>query len=189
MTTNVRWTVAEVQAAFPADDGQRYELAAGELHVATQPHYDHQAVLGEVFAALRDWNGTSRAGRVLLTPGVVFAEDEAVAPDLVWLRRDRLALLLGDDGKLHGAPDLAVEVLSPGTQNVARDRETKRAQYGAWGVQEYWIVDRFARTVEVYRLAGDELLLDTTLGGDEALRSPLLQGFSAVVSGFFVDMP
>jgi Uma2 family endonuclease len=53
------------------------------------------------------------------------------------------------DGKLYAAPDLVVEVLSPGRENEERDRETKLTLYSRRGVLEYWIVDRFTRRVEV----------------------------------------
>jgi len=53
-------------------------------------------------------------------PGVIFAEDNNVAPDVVWVSRSRLRTALGADSKLHSAPESAVEVLSPGARILAK---------------------------------------------------------------------
>jgi Uma2 family endonuclease len=121
-------------------------------------------------------------------PGVIFSEDEAMAPDVAWVRRERLAIVIGEDGKLHAAPDLAVEVLSPGKQNESRDRKIKPARYAFWGVPEYWLVDRFSRTVEVYRLTSAAYAHIATLGADAELTSPLMPGFACPVAEFFADL-
>ena len=63
----------------------------------------------------------------------------------------RLKQALAEDGKLHAAPELVVEVLSPGNTNERRDREAKLKLYSRHGVQEYWIVDWMKRQVEVYQ--------------------------------------
>lgn len=186
-TTARRWTVADLPAL--PDDGSRYELIDGELHVTTAPHMWHQVVVGAIGTALRLWSDQTRAGLMIPGPGVIISPTDAVIPDVVWVSRERLAGIAGEDGKLHGAPDLVVEVLSRGAANEERDRVTKRAHYGAWGVREYWIVDRFARTVEVYRLAKAVLQPVGTLGEGDELTSPLLPGFSARVGELFADLP
>ena len=63
------------------------------------------------------------------------------APDVVWVSKERLAAVLRRDGKLHGAPDLVIEVLSPGAKNERRDREAKLKLYARRGVREYWIIN------------------------------------------------
>ncbi|WP_414421341.1 Uma2 family endonuclease [Synechococcus sp. W60.1] len=70
-------------------------------------------------------------------PGVIFAEDNNVAPDVVWVSRSRLRTALGADGKLHSAPESAVEVLSPGACNIGQDKQTKLKLYSRLGLQEY----------------------------------------------------
>jgi len=182
-----RWTVADLEGL--PDDGNRYEIIDGELHLTTAPHVWHQLVVGNVSTALNIWSNQTGHGLVIPGPGVIFSPTDAVIPDVVWVRHDRFAVLLGEDGKLHGAPDLAVEVLSPGTANEERDRVTKRQHYGHWGVREYWIVDRFARTVEIYRLAEGGLQPVVTLGASDELRSPLLPGFSHRTGDLFANLP
>ena len=189
MTTSTRLTVADLEG-LPEGDGNRYELIAGELLVTTQPHMDHQVVSDAICGALRDWNRSSRAGGLALSaPGVIFNEDEALAPDVVWVSRERLAALRGGDGKLHGAPELVVEVLSPGSKNEKRDRTIKPARYAYWGVKEYCIADRFARQLEVYRLQADALQPVEVLDERSTLTSPMLPGFTCPVADIFADVP
>lgn len=58
---------------------------------------------------------------------------------------------------IHGAPDLVVEVLSPGT--MRNDRTRKKDVYARFGVREYWIVSPGDKYVEVYRASGTEFIL------------------------------
>jgi Uma2 family endonuclease len=119
---------------------------------------------------------------------VIFSQDEAVAPDLVWVAQDRFERVVGEDGKLHAAPDLMVEVLSPGSANETRDRELKLDLYSRRGVPEYWIADYRGRTFEVYRRHGDRLQLVATLRDGDILTSPLLPGFACPVSRLWVPI-
>ncbi len=188
-TISTRLTVDDLQG-FPEGDGNRYELIEGELHVTTQPHWEHQVVADTVCELLRGWNRRSGArGLAVSAPGIILAEDEAFAPDVVWYGPERLAAHRHPDGKFYGPPDLAVEVLSPGMKNLKRDRQLKPARYAFWGVREYWLVDRMARQVEVYRLAGPSYTLAATLSANDELTSPILPGFTCSVGDFFADLP
>jgi Uma2 family endonuclease len=187
MTSTLRWTSADLESL--PDDGKRYEIIDGELFVSRQPHFYHQLVCGHVLGLLNEWSNKSRLGVAVLAPGLVFADDDDVVPDIVWLSNSRLAAALGDDGKLHSAPELAVEVLSPGASNLRRDREAKLKLYSRRGVSDYWIVDWSGRTVEVYRRGNGALGLFATLKEDDALESPLLPGFRARVADLFEGLP
>ncbi|HEY3083753.1 MAG TPA: Uma2 family endonuclease [Chloroflexota bacterium] len=182
MSTETRFTVADLARMHlqPLDD-TRYEIIDGELHVATQPSLRHQAVCDEVIFALRSWDPSRLHGRAFFAPGVIFAEDDTAAPDVAWMRRERFPDMVDDRGHLRAAPDLMVEVLSPGRENVRRDREKKLDQYSRFGVREYWIVDWRAETVDVHRHDRTALRLITTLGADDNLTSPLLPGFTVRV--------
>jgi len=170
------------------DDGKRYEIMEGELYVSRQPHWHHQFACGQLFRFLQEWSERSGLGVANGAPGVIFAEDNDVAPDVVWISHDRLATVLEEDGKLHAAPELVVEVLSPGLVNEQRDRQAKLKLYSRRGVQEYWIVDWQQQQVEVYRRAQAELTLAATLYRDDALQSPLLPGFFCQVAALFIQM-
>lgn len=185
--TQLRYTIYDLEVM--PDDGNRYEIIDGELYVSTQPSYRHQIVCGNVHGEFRDWNNRTGAGIAILAPGVIFAIHDAVAPDVVWLSRQRLASIAEPDGKLHAAPDLMVEVLSPGSENHRRDQDVKLKQYSLWGVREYWIVDWQNRQLAVYRREGAVLQLKATLLEQDLIESPLLPGFSCPVSNLFVDVP
>jgi Uma2 family endonuclease len=125
---------------------------------------------------------------VFPAPGVIFSEQDAVAPDLVWVSVERAPLVVNrEDGKLHGAPDLVVEVLSQGSANERRDRETKLALYDRYGTPEYWIGDRFERQVDVYRRDTGSLSLVVQVQAAELLTSPLLPGFACPVKTLFAS--
>jgi Uma2 family endonuclease len=173
---------------FP-DDGKRYEIISGELFVSKAPGWEHQIICHATGFYLEAWNQATGLGVVAPGPGVIFADDDDVIPDLVWIRRERLATALEADRHLHAAPDLVVEVLSPGAANAKRDREAKLDLYSRRGVQEYWIVDWEHRQIEVYRRADAALALAATLLEGDSLASPLLPGFTLPLKELFARLP
>lgn len=187
MASTLRFTSTDLER-FP-DDGKRYEIIDGELYVSKQPHYFHQLVCFQVGKSLEIWNDGATSGQVNLAPGVIFAEDDDVAPDVIWISNTRLTAALSPDGKLHAAPELVVEVLSPGSSNEHRDRDAKLKLYSRRGVLEYWIVDWRARQIEVYRRGQAELRLVGILVESDTLATPLLPGFSCTVSNLFKNIP
>ena len=187
MSTTTRWTSADLERM--PDDGNRYEIIDGELYMSKQPNFYHQDVCSELHGVLWNWNSTANLGRVLSTPGLIFAEDDDVVPDVVWISNDRLTIALEADVRLHDAPELVIEVLSPGSVNERRDREAKLSLYSRRGVSEYWIASWQTRTIDVYRREGKELKLFVTLTETDALRSPVLPGFSCPVSEIFARIP
>ena len=178
MSSSVRFTMADLEALPDRLDDTRYELIAGELSVARQPHWAHQYVSFRLAAALEAWNRQTGLGVANIAPGVIFSPEDGVAPDVVWISRERGAQGLRPDGKLYAAPELVVEVLSPGSTNERRGREVKLKLYAREGVEEYWLVDWRTRTVEVYRRGGDLLQQAETLTDTDTLTSPLLPGFA-----------
>lgn len=181
MTVGFRFTSADLEA-LPDIPGVRYEIIDGELFVSKQPQLGHQYACGKAHSALDSWSEETGLGFVCFTPGLVFAADNDIIPDLVWISRERLAEARDERGHLRLAPELVVEVLSPGRANEVRDRELKLGLYSRQGVQEYWIVDWQLQSVQVYRRDQAALHLGATLGGDGLLTSPLLPGFSCPVS-------
>jgi Uma2 family endonuclease len=179
-----RWTLAEL-VALPDDPWIRYELIDGELHVAKAPGDDHCTVQLVCGGALGDWSLETGLGRAMTTPGVIFSEGNSVIPDIIWLSHERYAAIRGPDRHLHGAPELIVEVLSPGAANERRDREAKLRLYSRFGVAEYWIIDLRARAVDVYRQQDGALRLAATVGDNETLTSPLLPGFALPLARLF----
>lgn len=182
----LRWTSQDLEI-LPDDDSKRYEIIDGELYVSKQPDLDHQLVCTRVWELLQVWSRQTRSGIAIAEPGVIFAADDDVVPDVVWISKERYALARQPDGKLHSAPELTVEVLSPGTTNERRDREYKLWLYSRRGVLEYWIINWIEQRLEIYRREEAELRLNSTLYKNDTLKSPYLPGFSCQVSQFFDD--
>ncbi|MFP4297733.1 MAG: Uma2 family endonuclease [Spirulinaceae cyanobacterium] len=183
-TQGIRWTIHDLEV-LPQSEGTRSEIIAGELFMTRAPHYRHQQVIGKVFRQLDLWSENTGLGVAIITPGVIFADADSVIPDVVWVSYDRLAQIEDEAGHLTDAPELVVEVLSPGVQNQRRDREAKLKLYSIQGVREYWLCDRAIAQVEVYRRQNAQLQLTATLYPDDEITSPLLPGFAGAVRSFF----
>ncbi len=185
MTTHTRpkgpFTLRHLDLMPASLDGTRYELIDGELYVSCQPSFEHQLAVSASLFFLTAWDRRAGLGVTVAGPGIVFSEDSAVAPDVVWISRERMPHVLGERGRLRAAPDLVIEFLSPGASNERRDRDLKLELYDRQGVREYWIVDVRAISVQVYRRAEAHLYLAATLYADDALASPLLPGFTCRV--------
>jgi Uma2 family endonuclease len=180
----LRWTTADLEL-LSTDEWKRYEIIDGELIVTRAPHLRHQAVTRNISTVLQNWSSQTKLGEAFPTPGVIFTDADNVIPDVVWISTARLAQLTDEAGHLTGAPELIVEILSPGATNERRDREVKLKLYSAQGVQEYWIVNYQLQQLELYRRESQILKLVATLFVQDTLTSPLLPGFSCVVGAFF----
>jgi Uma2 family endonuclease len=166
------------------DDGNLYELFEGELFVSRAPSISHQRVLGNLHAILRDYLAQRPIGEVLLTPGVIFDEFNSAIPDAVFLSHQRISEIISGE-RIVGAPELVIEIVSPGKENARRDREVKRQVYGKHGVKEYWIADPFNRSLEIYHLKRHNLALAETLMDEDDLTSSVLPEFKCKVSQIF----
>jgi Uma2 family endonuclease len=182
MSSTVRYTVTDLEGLPDRLDDTRYELIDGELHVSTQPRLEHQFAASRVARALDEWSEQTGRGMGLPAPGVIFTPEDAVAPDVIWISNARAAYGIDAGGHFSVAPELMVEVLSPGSKNLRRDRELKLKLYAREGVDEYWLVDWSTQTVEVFRRASGDLQHIATLSGSDELTSPLLPGFGLPLS-------
>jgi Uma2 family endonuclease len=164
-------------AALP-DDGRRYQLVEGELVVSQSPNSLHQVVSGELHVRLRAHVDALGLGRVLFAPlDVVLDDRNVVQPDLLFIARTRMSVL--GKANVQGAPDLAVEILSPETERL--DRTRKLDLYARHGVAHYWIVDLDSRTIEEYVLAGDVYRVRGVAGRLDTFRPALFPGFEFVL--------
>lgn len=183
MATEVRrktYTYADL-ARIPAD-GNRHEILSGELVVTPSPVTVHQLVVGRIYWLIYGFAEKS-GGRAFISPyDVVFSETRVTQPDVLYVAPSGLHRI----GKtcLEGAPELAVEVLSPGTEHL--DRGRKLEIYREGGVREYWIVDPDPRIVEVHDFTGN---VTTLLRPGLRLASTAAAGFTADVADFFATLP
>jgi Uma2 family endonuclease len=185
-TSGVRWTIQDVEA-LPDNEWIRYEIINGELFVTRSPHHKHQQVTGRIFAVLDSWSLESGLGEASIMPGLIFSDSDNVAPDVAWISYERLTQIQDEAGHFRGAPELVVEVLSPGKANEDRDRLAKLKLYSTQGAREYWIVDRIARRVEIYRREQAQLTLVATLLIGDVILSPLLPNFTCEVARLFAS--
>lgn len=185
MASNIKhlMTVADLDA-FPDDDGKRYELIEGELFVSCAPGLPHQLVLHNLQLELGNYLRQNPIGVLAPGPGAVFSNYDAVIPDLVFVSNERWDSIVEND-RFVAAPDLVIEIVSPGSENRARDLKAKRRLYGKYGVQEYWIVDSENRSVLVFRLQGRILEQVLSLRPDDKLTSPLLPGLIVKLTEVF----
>jgi Uma2 family endonuclease len=139
--------------SLPEAMDRRYELMDGELCMVPAPTTIHQDVSQNIEFLLVQHVRATRCGRVLDAPvDVVLGEGsrrDVVQPDIVFVAAARAAIIT--PAEVAGAPDLVVEILSPGTED--RDRGYKRTLYERSGVREYWIVNSDEASIEVYRLS------------------------------------
>jgi len=177
MSVQRRYTSADLER-MPHDEWYRYEIIDGELFVSSAPSWTHNRAARRLTTALDNWGDETGLGEVNPVPGLIFTDYNNIIPDLVWISGSRLERGLDGAGHLTVAPDLVVEVVSPGSDNARRDRILKLGLYARQGVEEYWLVDTALRIVEVFRHNGRTLELVATLSGDDALTSPRLPGFS-----------
>ena len=176
-------TVADLDA-FPEDDGNRYELIAGELFVSRAPGIPHQRVLQNLQVEFALYLKANPTGILVPGAGAIFSDYDAVIPDLAFVRHERWNEVVAGE-KFTGALDIVIEILSPGTQNRKRDLSAKRGLYAKYGVAEYWIVDSENQSVLIFRLREQSLEEIATLTGDDQLSSPILPGFQLKVSAIF----
>ena len=175
-------TIADLDAM--PDDGNRYELFEGEIFVSRAPSLSHQRALINLATLIKNYLEQNPVGEVVPTPGVIFDDFNGAIPDIVFISNQQVSRI-GTGERIREAPELIVEIVSPGTENARRDREVKRQVFGKHGVKEYWIADPEARTFEIYRLEKRTLKLMVTLAGEDEITTPILPGFSCRVNQIF----
>ena len=153
-----------------ADDSCRHELVAGVIVAEPFPTPRHDRVRWRLERLLRAHVETGDLGEVFGDTGYVLARDPDTVrgPDLSFVARDRLSNF--DDARyFSGAPDLAVEILSP--SNRRGEMHAKVADYLAAGARLVWVVDPVRKSVTTYRtlLAPRRLESNESLDGEDVL--------------------
>lgn len=163
------------------DDGNKHELCEGELVVMPPVKSLHTLVALAVFEVLQAYLKQHRFARALPEAGYVLSQKPLTVrqPDVSVLSQERIAAT-PDNEYFAGAPELAVEVVSP--SDSARDLNKKVGQYLRFGAQQVWIVYPDTKSVHVF--FGDNTV--RLLQGDAVLEGgELLPGFAVRVSELF----
>ncbi len=159
----------------------RCELLYGDLVVTPAPLVWHQIVLAQLFTLVQD-HQRRHGGLALPAPVDVRLFDHSVVqPDLVYVSPERLSIVRR---RFEGAPDLAIEVLSPAS--ARRDRLWKLKLYAEAGVREYWIVDPEAKAFEFLVL--DEGRFEARLPAGALYRSPAIPGLEIDLAAFWDEL-
>jgi Uma2 family endonuclease len=167
------------------EDGYRYELARGVLEVSNVPNDPHGQVVSNLYGSIASYRQT-HTGVVLRFGGG--AEFQFLLPRMISGRHPDLAVVLRGaprDWRGRTLPALAAEVVSK--SSVKRDYETKREEYLAYGLLEYWIVDPLKRQVTVLTRHGDEWN-EVVLRDQQVITSLVLPGFATTVAELWSDV-
>lgn len=159
------------------------ELAFGVLRVADSPVVGHQRVVRDLTIALTACAREHRLGEVLPAPMDVILDRDAnlvVQPDIVFVSAERAEIV---SDRIHGAPDLVVEVLSPHPR-IGRLHE-KVEWFARYGVKECWLVDLPRRQVVVLAFAGGRIANRGLFSGSESVASAVMPEFGLTPADLF----
>ena len=165
------------------DDGHRYELVRGELRKMPPSGHIHARIAGRVSSKLGHFAESKKLGEVYVAdPGFLLGRDHVRAPDAAFIRADRVTDTGDRPGFWPGAPDLAVEVISP--RDTYSDVAEKALDWLEAGTRMVLVVDPRCRTVTVYRSASNIVVLseDDAIDGADVVpgwRLPVREIFSS----------
>lgn len=163
-------------------EGTRAEFIGEEIHMSPSAKTPHQMAAKRLYDRLSRFVEADDRGITFAAPfDVHLPSGDVVQPDIFFISREHRDIIKSD--WVRGSPDLIVEVLSP--EGVKRDRVTKHELYAKNGVNEYWIVDPQACTLEVFTLAGGRYDLHGRFEKDGFLRSPVLPEFNVLLAEIF----
>jgi Uma2 family endonuclease len=185
MSTTTSQTTADELLRIPSD-GYRYELVDGELHKMTPAGFEHGIVIGEVHGHLWSFVNQNRLG--VLTgaeTGYLVSRnpDTVLAPDVAFVRKDRVDAVGLPKAYFPEAPALVVAVVSP--YDTAEEVERKMRRWLAAGVELGWVIYPLGRSVTVYRSLADIHVLrrEETLDGES-----VLPGFRCSIKDLFSQL-
>jgi Uma2 family endonuclease len=162
-------------------EDQKAEFINGEIVVQSPAKLRHTDVKDDLLTLLKTFIKVRGRGFVGAEKMLISLSRNDYEPDICYFAEAKARLFTSDQTRFP-APDLIVEVLSPGTEQV--DRTIKFEDYAAHGVGEYWLVEPETETVEQYVLVQDryELAMKSRTG---MLASVVIPGFEIPVRAIF----
>ncbi len=165
------------------EDGNRYELIDGELTMAPSPDYFHQKSSHQLDRLIGNYLDANPIGEIFTAPFDVYLGTlNAVQPDLVYISNENRSVLRS---RIHGTPDLVIEILSP--SNAQLDLGRKRQIYQEHRVREIWYIYPQARKIAVERLddTGSGYGPKQEYTEDSILTTPLMPGLELSLANIF----
>jgi Uma2 family endonuclease len=168
------WTEADY---FRLPESNRIiELSEGRLIISPSPTEQHQKISSKLHLLMGGFVLSRKLGEVRYSPlDVRLYEGVVREPDIIFMANEHLDRITDK----WGVPDLVVEILSEGTAKV--DRGKKYREYQKAGVLEYWIVDPFIQSIEIFALSNKSYKLFGKWGTGEIAKSKLLDGFEVSI--------
>ena len=186
MSTVARGMTADELLRLPRGK-YRYELVKGELLTMSPAGSEHGAITQRLATLLDQYVTAKSLGLVFgAETGFLIAidPDTVRGPDIAFIHAGRISVGGPPEGYWPGAPDLAVEVVSPG--DTAKEVDDKVGEWLGAGCQVVWIVRPRQKTVVVHRAGGQA----HTVSVDEVLDGgSLLPGFQCRVAEIFSVIP
>ncbi len=169
---------------FNDENEKIYELIYGRLIKMPPPIVRHQEIVGKLYVEIYTFLQKKKVGKVLISPvGVRFSDEVALQPDIIFISKERMHII--KEKYIDGVPDLVVEIISKGTKK--RDTKVKKAIYKRFGVKEYWIVNPFDKSIEVYILSEEgDYELYSRAKNEGQVESKFLKGFRLDLKEVFV---
>lgn len=137
------------------EPNDRYEIIEGVKYMSATPVFGHNFVAGRLFLAFNNYFEEQPRGVAVYEIDVRLPDGNNFRPDVCVICDFGI---INDKGKIHGAPDIVIEVLSPST--AKRDLTMKMKIYERNDIKEYWIIDWVAKNIFVYKLVNGSYELD-----------------------------
>ncbi len=166
--------------AMPYEEGRRWELVNGKLISVSSPTPRHQDIVFEILLAVRRYLEQNNETGGLAYQDVEFAltENDRVRPDVGILLGERSTGLNPDKVPIPGAPDIAIEVISPSER--ASESHDKVLAYLRNGTAEVWQVYPKSRTVQIHRGEASR-----SLEWSQPVETNLMPGFALRLGSLF----
>ena len=160
-----------------------YELFDGEIMKRSAPSLIHQRISRKLLGKMDAYIEEKKLGEVFSAPvDLNLDEHNAFQPDLAFISKER-SFLIEDGDYIKGAPDLVVEIISPGT--VKKDRVIKKDLCERFAVREYWLVDPLNKGIEIYIMQEDKYVLHDLQEISGKINSTVLTGFELELGHIF----
>lgn len=186
--TSVRRQEMSYESYLALDHENRIiEWVDEEIIIHMPPAFSHQTVVSFLNQLLSAFISYFQLGQLIIAPfeAKLWPDGPSREPDLLFIRKDHLNQLA--EKRFEGAPDLVVEIVSPGSATI--DRVNKFNEYEQAGVQEYWIIDPrpFQKQADFYVRGEDGRFHDALLDENGRYASYILPNFWLDAAWFLAD--